>query len=125
MTISKLLGATMVAGALAGGSAVGIAVASSPATANTAAGTAPSGSGAASEQGAPGDVAVSGQTSTPSASTNKAPPAHKPTTPSKDPCPHGGAGRSGTSGSGSAGSPGTGPESGSYSGANPPGVTYQ
>jgi hypothetical protein len=70
-------------------------------------------------------VASGGRASTPSASTHKAPPAHKSATPGKDPCAHGGAGTSGSSGSGSGASPGAGPESGSYSGANPPGLTYQ
>jgi hypothetical protein len=70
-------------------------------------------------------VASSGQGSTPSTPTHKAPQAHAPTTPGKDPCAHGGAGQSGSSGSGSGGSGATGPESGSYSGANAPAVTYQ
>src|SRR4029077_6025334 len=109
MTISKLLGATMVTGALAAGGAVADI------------------SGAAAAPSATSNAAASSQSSTPPTSRS-APPGQqqKGTAPKsgpqgKNPCPNMGSGSSGSSGSSS----GSGSNSGaSYPGVAP-GVSYQ
>ena len=108
MRISKMLGATMVAGALAtGGAAAGIAGAAAAPTTTSA----PTGTG-------------SGDSSVPVASTSTTPttpaPAQKSatpkgTSPGKDPCPH----------TGSAGRPRSAPGAGSSYEGSAPAVTAQ
>ncbi|MCW2970534.1 MAG: hypothetical protein JWO23_1661 [Solirubrobacterales bacterium] len=110
MNISKMLGATMVAGALAtGGAAAGIAgAAASPGSASSSETTANSGSGApvASTSTTPGAPAPTQKSATPK---TKAPGKHN--------CPN--------MGSHTAAGPRSGANAGSSYSGPPPGATYQ
>lgn len=106
MTISRLLGATMIAGALAtGAAAAGIAGAAA----------APSESGTKTSQSA---GTSSTTTTTPSTGTGKAPAAPKSGEPGKHPCPNMGAHQSGSAAQGP-------PASGAGYPAAPAGATAQ